>query len=82
MNLAPKSFPIEFFIESGPLILMSRIFDFDFDGAVGTRWKLQQLRLTTLISRKMRAAGQDYFHRFISPFLQPLVEIDAESEQY
>lgn len=40
VNFNPKSFPFEFFVETGPLLPLGRIFDLDFDGAVGVRYKL------------------------------------------
>ncbi len=40
MNISPRAFPIEFFLETGPLIPVSKVFDLDFDGAVGFRYKL------------------------------------------
>lgn len=40
MSITPKAFPFEFFVETGPLIPVSRVFDLDFDGAVGVRYKL------------------------------------------
>ena len=40
MEYAPKASPLEFFLESGPLIPMGHIFEIDLDGAVGLRYKL------------------------------------------
>lgn len=40
MEYTPKASPLEFFLESGPLIPAGHIFDVDLDGAVGLRYKL------------------------------------------
>ena len=40
MTITPGGGPAEFFVESGPLVVASRIFDLDFDGAVGVRIRL------------------------------------------
>lgn len=40
MSITPKSFPFEFFVESGPLIPISHILDIDLDGAIGFRYRL------------------------------------------
>ena len=40
MSITPNKSPLEFFMESGPMIPMSRIFDLDLDGAVGFRYHL------------------------------------------
>jgi hypothetical protein len=40
MSITPKSSPLEFFLESGPLIPAGRILDIDLDGAIGFRYRL------------------------------------------
>ncbi len=40
VSITPKAFPFEFFVETGPLLPVSRVFDLDFDGAIGVRYKL------------------------------------------
>ncbi len=40
LSITPKAVPFEFFVETGPLLPVSRVFDLDFDGAVGVRYKL------------------------------------------
>jgi len=40
LNFRPQRLPLELFIESGPLLGLTRMLDIDFDGAVGVRVKL------------------------------------------
>lgn len=40
MSITPGASPLEFFVETGPLIPAGRIFDLDFDGAIGFRYRL------------------------------------------
>lgn len=40
ISITPKASPLDFFVESGPLIPFGHIFDLDFDGAIGFRYRL------------------------------------------
>jgi len=40
LSFTPKKLPLELFVETGPLIALARMFDIDFDAAVGIRVKL------------------------------------------
>ena len=40
MSITPNKSPLEFFMESGPMIPMIRVFDLDLDGAIGFRYRL------------------------------------------
>ena len=40
LTITPKASPLEFFVETGPLIPAGHIFDVDVDGAIGLRYKL------------------------------------------
>ena len=40
MSITPKASSFEFFVESGPMIAMTHIFDLDLDGAIGVRCRL------------------------------------------
>jgi hypothetical protein len=40
VTITPRASRLEFFVESGPLLPASRVFDLDLDGAVGFRYRL------------------------------------------
>ncbi len=40
MLITPIRSPLEFFVESGPLLPFNRIFDLDINGAIGLRYRL------------------------------------------